>query len=355
MIEIVLAALLASVLLASLAHLCSRRWFDGEHGTFAIVAVCALIPWLAWLVYDERGLAVGAGLDVQLAPGLEQLATVTEQSQRQLVAAELSSLLEAHPGSVERREALGFLQAQLYSLQARHGDAMRVYQRLVDSGGEGAIAAESYLAQAMYFAAGERFEPSVMLQLERALGADAGNPLANSLAGIAAFQRKEYEEAKRFWLLSIKHYPPMSPQARVLQQSIAAAEDRLGGVEDAGPLASVRVRIEIDPGQRETGDSADVPVFVFARPVGGGMPLAAKRLTLGALPAEVTLSERDAMTSVTLAAVGRVELVACLSRSGQPTPSPGDSEGVVRQPVPVQREAVGKLATHQLRIDTRLE
>lgn len=67
--------------------------------------------------------------------------------------------------------------------------------------------------------------------------------------------------------------------------------------------------------------SPEDSVFVFARAVNGPpVPLAAKRLTVGDLPATVTLSDADAMVpSLKISSVEQVTVMARVSRTGDAT------------------------------------
>ncbi len=60
------------------------------------------------------------------------------------------------------------------------------------------------------------------------------------------------------------------------------------------------------------------------------MPLAAVKLTVADLPAEVVLDDSAAMgPQQTLSAANSVELSARISRSGQPQAEPGDLYGLI--------------------------
>src|SRR5690606_14806272 len=75
----------------------------------------------------------------------------------------------------------------------------------------------------------------------------------------------------------------------------------------------------------------DTTVFVYARAwQGSPMPLAIRRLTVADLPLQVVLDDRMAMSpAATLSSADKVEVVARVSLSGQPTPAPGDYQGFV--------------------------
>ncbi|WP_442777761.1 c-type cytochrome biogenesis protein CcmI/CycH, partial [Pseudomonas syringae pv. coryli] len=83
---------------------------------------------------------------------------------------------------------------------------------------------------------------------------------------------------------------------------------------------SIKIHVELAAalqGKVSPNDS----VFVFARAINGpAAPLAVKRITVADLPAEVELSDADAMMpQLNLSNFAQVQLVARVSRAGQPT------------------------------------
>ena len=80
--------------------------------------------------------------------------------------------------------------------------------------------------------------------------------------------------------------------------------------------------------------NADLPLFVFIKATSGPpMPLAVKKLTLGeqgaaAFPMNVVLTQEDSMVpSLRLQDFKTVDVIARLSKSGQPMARPGDWQG----------------------------
>jgi len=80
------------------------------------------------------------------------------------------------------------------------------------------------------------------------------------------------------------------------------------------------VKVELAAELRDKVQPGDA-VFVFARAVGGPpMPLAVKRLSVADLPAEVSLSDSDAMMpQLKISGFAQVQLVARISRGGNAT------------------------------------
>ena len=172
----------------------------------------------------------------------------------------------------------------------------------------------------------------------RALEIDPKNLKALALAGTAAFDRKDFDGAVRHWSRMLALVEPNSEDARQIQASIAEARS-LGG---AAPRAlSGKVAIA----KRLTGQaSPDDTVFIFARAAEGPpMPLAVKRVRVRDLPLEFSLDDSMAMApGMNLSAHARVVIGARVSKSGTPTPQPGDLQGMSQ---PVANDARGVSVT----------
>jgi cytochrome c-type biogenesis protein CcmH len=107
--------------------------------------------------------------------------------------------------------------------------------------------------------------------------------------------------------------------------------------EQVASMASgLKVRVTLDP-QRSAEVEAGQLLYIYAKAEQGPpMPLAAKRLKVSDLPAEVTLSDSDAMmANMAMSAFERVVVGARISKTGNPIAQPGDlyteSEGVAHK------------------------
>jgi cytochrome c-type biogenesis protein CcmH len=158
----------------------------------------------------------------------------------------------------------------------------------------------------------------------RALEIEPQHLKALALAGTAAFDRKDYAAAARYWQRMLPLVEPGSDDARQIQASIAEARS-LGGVAAPGALNG---RVSISKKLAAQASPDDV-VFIFARAVEGPpMPLAVKRVRVRDLPAEFALDDSMAMApGMNLSAHARVVVGARISKSGQPTAQSGDLQG----------------------------
>lgn len=240
--------------------------------------------------------------------------------------AEMTSRLEravaAQPDSAEGLFFLG----RTYMSQNRPADAARIFQRtLAVAGRQPELLGQ--LAQAEYFASDRQWSPEIQALTDEALKADPKEVTSLGLRGIAAFEGQRYQEAVDYWQRLLALLPADDPSRAALQGGIQRAAERItasGGSLAAAPVvksaALLKVNVELGAGLKakvQPGDS----VFVFARASSGPpMPLAVKRLTVADLPASVELSDSDAMMpQLKLSNFPEVQLVARVSRAGQPT------------------------------------
>ena len=158
-------------------------------------------------------------------------------------------------------------------------------------------------AQARYLADGGAIAPATQAIIDRVLAERPEQPAMLELMAMAALRRGEFAAASRLL-------------ARILRQPLAASRRALL----AETLDMVRQRL--DPARALIEVTVEAPaapapwLMVFARPVGGGAPLAVVRQ-----PAEqtqtVVLDDANSMTgSLQLASAKQVEVVARISQTG---------------------------------------
>ncbi len=110
--------------------------------------------------------------------------------------------------------------------------------------------------------------------------------------------------------------------------------------EDNVPVAvnseeGIALRVDI-AAELKSKTQAEQTVFIFARPVGGRMPAAVKRLQVKDLPVEITLTDAmSPMPTAKLSLLDEVEITVRVSNSGQLMAQPGDLF-VTRSPVAVK-------------------
>ncbi len=194
------------------------------------------------------------------------------------------------------------------------------------------------LAQATFMAAGNRMTPEVEGLVANTLRLMPNNATALGLAGVAAFESRDFKGAIDQWGRALEVMGRDTPGARALLAGIARAERELaaGGAGEARepegasdkPVAGLSLRVSLAEGvPREPGQV----IFVYARAwQGPKMPLAIQRVAVEDLPLEVTLDESMAMApGMSITSFPELELVARLSRSGSATPQSGDWLGTL--------------------------
>ncbi|MBF8700216.1 c-type cytochrome biogenesis protein CcmI [Pseudomonas putida] len=303
---------------------------QGYLGKTLPLLAALLVPLLALGLYLHFGAADKVELTQEFAEAPKSMEEMT---------ARLERVVQAQPDSAEAVYFLG----RAYMAEQRLGDAARTFERAVALAGRQPELLGQW-AQALYFAADKKWSPQLQALTDEALKADPNEVTSLGLRGIAAFEGERYQEAIDYWKRLLAQLPEGDASRAALQGGIDRAAERLGGSpgQAAEPVAArLKVRVELAAALKDKVKPDDT-VFIFARASNGPpMPLAAKRVTVAQLPIEVELSDADAMMpQMKLSDFAEVQLVARVSRAGQPTHGEWIGQGT---PLPSATQAIQHL------------
>lgn len=303
---------------------------QGHLGKALPLLAALLVPLLALGLYLHFGAADKIELTQEFAEAPKSMEEMT---------ARLERVVQAQPDSAEAVYFLG----RAYMAEQRPADAAHTFERAVALAGRQPELLGQW-AQALYFAADKKWSPQLQALTDEALKADPNEVTSLGLRGIAAFEGERYQEAIDYWKRLLAQLPEGDTSRAALQGGIDRAAERLGGSpgQSAAPVAArLKVRVELAAALKDKV-KADDTVFIFARASNGPpMPLAAKRVTVAQLPIEVELSDADAMMpQMKLSDFAEVQLVARVSRAGQPTHGEWIGQGT---PLPSATQAIQHL------------
>jgi cytochrome c-type biogenesis protein CcmH len=289
--------------------------------------------WVTWLLIGLLPLS-SIGLYFQLGeyrviedPTLAQVADSTEtQAQHSNLSIEEMVEIVQKRLAENPEDAQGwFVLGKTMMAQQKFGEAITAFNRTLELVGDepGVIFS---LADAIAMQNGGNMQGEPEQLLDRGLKIAPNHPTGLWLAGLAAEQRQDYATAHASWtlLLSLIEDDPASKLE--VSELIKALEQRDPGL--AGSAIAVRsltLKVELNNSLQDLVEPGDA-VFVYAKAAKGPpMPLAVKRLAVSELPAEVTLSDTDAMMpEMKLSAFDVVIVGARISKSGNPVAQPGD-------------------------------
>lgn len=268
-----------------------------------------LVPLLGVLLYTQWG-----AIDE-----VERARTFTgEPRSIEEMTARLEQAVQGNPESPEGWYFLG----RSYMAQERPADAARAFEQAVKVAGREPELLGQW-AQALYFAGDKQWTAQLDTLTGEALQADPEEVTSLGLLGIAAYEEQRFQDAIGYWERLVAVLPEGDPSRQAIAGGIARARQEIdpqaGGAAAAQTpeIGSLQVRVELADALRDKVQPGDT-VFVFARAASGPpMPLAVKRLTVADLPAQVSLSDSDAMMpELKLSAFEQVQLVARISRAG---------------------------------------
>ena len=197
--------------------------------------------------------------------------------------------------------------------------------------------------QALFFAGGSKMTDEVRQQIDLTLEKEPFEITSLGILGVDAFERQDYEQALEFWLKALRNADGNAADS--LRSGVRKARDELlaqgKSVPEIPELAEARIPVRVQLSPKLAADlSPDLTVFIFARDPSMPMPLAAVKLKVSDLPADVVLDDSFAMTPQgRLSSVPSVEVSARISMSGQPKAQKGDLFGKIAS-VSVRGQAV---------------
>jgi len=320
-----------------------------------VVAVAAAGYWWSGSA-DRAGEAAPAGEGAQAEPGGAPHALNFEQIAA--MADKLAERLKEQPNDPEGWSML----ARSYGVLGRNPEAVDAYKKAVDLRADDATLLADY-ADALAVKNNRSISGEPMKLVERALKLEPNNLKALSLAGTAAFDRKDYAGAVSYWDKIIQTGPADNALVQQVQGSIAEARElgKLPALSAALPAApttaptpavtaaanaSLSGRVTLSAALAKQASPTDT-VFIYARAVSGPpMPLAVLREQVKDLPITFTLDDSMAMSpSAKLSSAAKVIVSARVSKSGDAISQNGDFSG---QSAPVAVGAAGL----QIEIDT---
>jgi cytochrome c-type biogenesis protein CcmH len=317
-------------------------------GAWSLVVLLLAVPPIALGLY----LHLGAPEHMSAAgPGAGQAASAghggSQVDMKELLA-RLEQRLAEKPDDPQGWAVL----ARTYIALERFPDAANALEKLRGLVGDEPEVLVS-LADVIAMAQGGSMAGRPIELVKLALAKQPDNAIAMWLAGNAAAEAKNWQEAVDYWRATLEYIEPGSESANELNERIAGAEAKLGvspGTKAAATTAAptapgapapapapstpavaaagIKVQVAIAPALAERVKPDDV-VFVYARvPAGPPMPVAAVRLTAGQLPLTVTLDDNTrVMPGVQLSQFPEVRVEARVAKSGDAAARPGDLRG----------------------------
>jgi cytochrome c-type biogenesis protein CcmH len=280
------------------------------------------IPLLAAILVPVLG--VGLYMHWGALEPLQQAREMAAQQPQSIgeMTARLERAVQEQPESAEAWYFLG----RTYMAQDRATDAANAFEKAVGLAGRAPELLGQW-AQALYFANGKQWNAQLQALTDEALKADAQEVTSLGLLGIAAYESQGYADAVRYWERLVAVLPEQDPSRAAIAGGIERARQQMGegeqasaATEPAAKVHALEVSVSLAP-EVQAQVQPDDAVFIFARALSGPpMPLAVKRLKVSELPAQVSLSDVDAMMpELKLSRFEQVQLVARVSRAGNAT------------------------------------
>lgn len=319
---IVACVVMAAVAIAFVVRPLVRAGADPEAkpAKWAAIATAVALPLLAAFLYSkvttQQWGAQPAAAEAKVNPEIEGM------------VAQLEERLKREPNDAEGWVMLG----RSFVMLGRYPRAVDAYQQAYDLTKGENISALTGLAEALVLTDEASLNGRAGELIEAALAKSPREPRALWYGSLAALSAGKLDVARDRMQALLDQNPPESVRS-VLETQIADINAQLGSgpasAQAAAPASTVAVKVAVSVAPAIAAQiKSPLTLFVLARTVGGGAPLAVVRLTSDQLPTTVDLSDANAMIAGRgLSSVPTAQIVARLSKSGSPQAQPGDFYG----------------------------
>jgi len=296
----------------------------GKSQLFVVAVIAILIPVMGLGLYTTYG---SADL-VELTINRQDQAFAKEG--RQPTVEEVVVLLEAELAKKPDNAEGWYVLATTYMNMGEFSKATEAFQKVLltlpSDAPQYPLVMGQY-AQALYFVNGD-VNDDVRQQIKLTLEREPNEVTALGLSGIDAYSQGDFMLAITVWRKALEFAEPEAAESikNGIRSALTSLEEAGEPVPDVPELVEVALPLMVSIAPELLAQlSPDQPVFVFARAVGGKMPVAAARYTVKDLPLTIRLDDSMAMTpQMRLSSQPDVEVGARISMSGQPQASSGD-------------------------------
>ena len=166
--------------------------------------------------------------------------------------------------------------------------------------------------------------------VEEVLAVEPNNPRGLWYGGLAALVNERRDDAKARWSTLLQLNPP-AEVATVLREQLAALGADANMVAGQPQVGDNGLTINLRVSLSDQAEPDAAALFVIARDPAGGPPIAVARHGSDGLPGDFVLSDANTMLAGrSLQDFEELEVVARLSKTGQPIAQPGDWFGAGR-------------------------
>lgn len=266
---------------------------------------------------------------------MRRMPTIQEPEARDAAMTDLVRRLENIVSMQPDAPDVWYFLGRSYMNEQRHKDAAHAFERAMDTAGRQPEILTEWV-QAKFFAEDSQWSGKLQEAIEIVLEADPNDASTLGFVGIAAFETGNFNVAHAAWSRLLSGMDPRSPSAQAVLTGIERAEQAMAEHGEINPAAVEGPILPDMPDQQALSQSGQVrlkvrlsdelagtiepsaAVFVFARsPESGQLPLAAQRLDVAELPAEVLLSDADAvMGEYQLSSASSIQVQASIALDG---------------------------------------